>query len=168
MFKYYKMEETIAKIFGTGENLSSAQMMLRAFIMFFIALILIRVSGMRSFGSKSAFDNIIVIMLGAILSRAVVGASSFLPTIAAGVSLCITHRVLAMISARFHIISNLLKGRDRLLYKDGKIYEKNMLKADISHGDLEEGIRLAGNISSPEKVKEIRMERSGQISVVKE
>ncbi|MBL7700471.1 MAG: DUF421 domain-containing protein [Chitinophagaceae bacterium] len=162
------MEELIHKFFGVGENLTSVQMALRAFVMFFIALILIRVSGMRSFGSKSAFDNIIVIMLGAILSRAVVGASAFVPTVVAGISLCLTHRILAMLSARFHSISNLLKGKDRLLYKDGVVYKKNLLKADISNGDLEEGTRLAGNVSSLEKVKEIRMERSGQISVVKE
>lgn len=160
--------EYLINLFGTGENLASGQMALRAFAMFFVALILIRISGMRSFGSKSAFDNIIVIMLGAILSRAVVGASALGPTICAGISLCITHRVLAMLSARFHTLSDLLKGKDRVLYKDGELYRDNMMKADISKGDLEEGVRLAGNASSFEKIKEVRMERSGQISVVKD
>jgi uncharacterized membrane protein YcaP (DUF421 family) len=72
-----------------------------------------------------------------------------------------------MLGARFHFVSNLLKGRDRLLVKDGQILRKNMLREDISHGDLEEGLRVAGNVNSFEEVKEVRMERSGQISVVK-
>ena len=161
------MEEIIKQFFGEGRDLTSGQMAARAFVMFFIALILIRVSGMRSFGAKSAFDNIVVIMLGALLSRAVVGVSPFVPTVVAGVSLCATHRILAMLGARIHFISDLLKGKDRLLYKDGQLFKNNMRKADISPGDLEEGIRLAANTSSFEKIKEIRMERSGKISVVK-
>jgi uncharacterized membrane protein YcaP (DUF421 family) len=160
------MEDILIRIFGTGDHLSAGHMTARAFVMFFIALILIRVSGMRSFGSKSAFDNIIVIMLGAILSRAVVGASPFISTVAAGITVCVIHRVLAMLCTRYHFISNLLKGTDQLLYKEGKIYEENRMRADITQGDLEEGVRLAANLNSFEKVAEVRMERSGQISVV--
>lgn len=162
------MEELIENLFGSGPDLTSLQMALRAFVMFFIALTLIRISGMRSFGSKSAFDNIIVIMLGAILSRAVVGVSPFFATVAGAASLCVTHRLLAMLCARYHVISNLLKGKVRVLFKEGQVLRKNMLSADISNGDLEEGIRLAGNVSTFDNVKEVRMERSGQISVVKE
>ena len=55
-----------------------------------------------------------------------------------------------------------------MLYKDGTIQKDNMLKADITNGDLEEGIRLAANVNSLQKVREVRMERSGQISVVLE
>ena len=160
------MEEFVLRIFGTGDNLDPGQMTARSFVMFFIALILIRISGMRSFGSKSAFDNIIVIMLGAILSRAVVGASPFISTVAAGITICVVHRVLAKLCTRFHFISNLLKGTDQLLYGNGQLHKKNMMKADITQGDLEEGIRLAANVNSLEKIDEVRMERSGQISVV--
>lgn len=161
------MHDFFLKLFGDGENLNAGQMAVRAFVTFFIALILIRISGMRSFGTKSAIDNIVVIMLGAILSRAVAGVSPFFPTICAAVSLCVTHRGLAMLSTRFHFISDLLKGKDRLLYKDGEMLQKNMMREDITNGDLQEGIRLAANVNSLDEVKEVRMERSGKISVVK-
>ena len=71
-----------------------------------------------------------------------------------------------MLCTRFHFLSNLLKGTDLMLYKDGTIQKENMLKADITNGDLEEGIRLAANVNALQKVSEVRMERSGQISVV--
>ena len=67
----------ITEIFGSGEDLSPMQMAARAFVMFFIALLLIRLAGMRVFGIRTAFDNILVIMLGAILSRGVAGSSPF-------------------------------------------------------------------------------------------
>lgn len=162
------MEYILHEIFGEGRDLTAFQTAARAIAMFFIALILIRLSGMRSLGAKSAFDIIVVIMLGALLSRAVVGVSPFVPTLAAAISLCITHRILAMLSTRYHFLSDFLKGKETLLYKDGTLFKENMRKADITNGDLEEGIRLAGNVSSLSKVKEVRMERSGEISVVKE
>lgn len=161
------MEDIIHEVFGTGRLLTAWQISARAFVMFFIAVVLIRISGMRSFGSKSAFDNIVVIMLGALLSRAVVGVSPFIPTVAGGITICVTHRVLAMLGTRFHFISNMLKGQYRILYKDGKLMKENLRRCDLSMGDLEEGIRLAGNVASLDEVKEVRMERSGQISVVR-
>lgn len=92
------MSELIFKLFGEGKDLNALQMGDRAFVMFFITLFLIRLAGMRAFGQKSAFDTIIVIMVGAILSRAVTGASAFFPTVIAGAVLAVVHRLLALIS----------------------------------------------------------------------
>ena len=49
---------------------------------------------------------------------------------------------------------------------NGVLNKENLFKCDLSIGDLEEGIRLAANISSLDCTTEVRMERSGQISVV--
>src|SRR5437868_2805879 len=110
------MDEIIYKLFGEGKELNALQMADRAFVMFFITLALIRISGMRAFGSKSAFDNIIAIMLGAILSRPVVGASDFFPTIVAGFVLAAIHKILALISVNNATISHLIKSKERSLY----------------------------------------------------
>ena len=72
---------------GEGEKLTVLQMSVRAFVMFIITLVLIRFAGLRTFAKQSSFDNIIVIMLGAVLARGVVGASPFWSTVAS--SCCI-------------------------------------------------------------------------------
>jgi uncharacterized membrane protein YcaP (DUF421 family) len=126
------MEDILKQIFGEGRDLHAYHMASRSFVMFFIALILVRISGMRSFGSRSAFDIIVVIMLGAILSRGVMGVSPFLPTIIAGLVLCVTHRLLAMVACRVHFISVLLKGNETVLYKEGTLSRENLLKCDLS------------------------------------
>src|SRR5215831_11046179 len=72
--------EWIRILFGEGKDLDCLQMSCRAVVAFFITLVLIRMAGIRTFGKKSAFDNVIIIMLGSILSRVVVGASPFIPT----------------------------------------------------------------------------------------
>src|SRR5215217_3758447 len=87
--------ELIHSLFGEGKELTAVQMGSRAVVIFFVTLALIRIAGMRSFSMKSAFDNIIAIMLGAIMSRPVVGASAFFPTIVAGLVIALVHRLLA-------------------------------------------------------------------------
>lgn len=42
--------EILIKIFGEGKELNALQMSGRGVVMFFIALVLIRISGRRSFG----------------------------------------------------------------------------------------------------------------------
>lgn len=87
--------EIFEQIFGVGKNLTIAQMSARGFVIFFIALALIRIAGMRSIGKGTAFDTVITIMLGAVLSRAVVGVSEFWPTLLASAVIAITHRIVA-------------------------------------------------------------------------
>ena len=53
---------------GSGENLTTLPMAVKSFIMFY-CLALIRIGRMSIFGQKTAFDNILVIMSGAILAR---------------------------------------------------------------------------------------------------
>ncbi|WP_353506635.1 hypothetical protein [Variovorax flavidus] len=68
--------------FGEGSDLETWQMAAQAVVTFFIALLLIRASGRRSFRQHTPFDACVTVPLGAALSRAVVGASPFWATVA--------------------------------------------------------------------------------------
>jgi uncharacterized membrane protein YcaP (DUF421 family) len=158
--------ETITDLFGHGSDLNSLQMSVRAIVLFFIALFLIRFTGMRVFGIQSAFDTCIIIMLGAVLSRAVVGASPFIPTVIASTALVITHKIIASISVSNQFISHLVKGKPLSLYKNGILNEKNLKKCSLSYGDVMEEIRLISNQNNMNNIDEIFMERTGKISVI--
>src|ERR1043165_7409717 len=111
--------EILEQIFGAGKELTGGQMCARAVVTFFITLALIRLAGMRSIRKKSAFDTVITIILGAVLSRVIVGASAFLPTVAAGAVIVIVHRLVAWVSLKHPLIENMVKGEQRVLYRDG-------------------------------------------------
>jgi len=155
------------KFWGTGEDLTVLQMSVRAVCIFFITLLLIRLSGMRTFGKKSAFDIIITIMLGAILSRGITGASSFGGVVAAAAVMVVIHRVVALISMRSPFIAKIVEGESLLLYKNNKIQWKNMKRSSLSLHDLQESIREKINENSFDNVHEIYIESNGKISVVK-
>lgn len=154
-------------LFGRSEDLTTLQMAIRSFIMFFIALALIRIAGMRIFGKKTAFDNILVIMLGAILARGVVGASAFFPAVAAASVMVIIHRILGWLAMRHAWVGMIVKGYRRSLYKDEKFNFRNMEITSISKDDVMEGVRLGIHSNKLDDVTEIYMEKNGQLSVVK-
>ena len=157
----------INTIFGHGNDLNALQMSSRAVLIFFITLLLLRIAGVRTFGKKSAFDNVIIIMLGSILSRAVVGASPFLPTTAGCLAFVIVHWLLAKLSFYNDTIGRWVKGERLSLYANGKENLENMQRAKISHKDILEGIRQQINADDFENVKEIFIERNGEISVIR-
>jgi uncharacterized membrane protein YcaP (DUF421 family) len=154
-------------IWGSDEHLNALQMSARACCMFFIALALIRIGGMRIFGLKSAFDSILVIMLGAILARGVVGASPFLSTVAAGFVMVLIHRLFSYLSTKYIWIGKIVKGEHHRLYKNESFNEKRMLKHGISKDDMLEAVRRELNTTDINEVDEIRIEKSGELSVTR-
>jgi uncharacterized membrane protein YcaP (DUF421 family) len=159
--------EWINSLFGTGEELNSLQMSVRAAIAFFCALVLIRIAGLRTFGRRSAMDNVIIIMLGAVLSRAVVGASPFIPVLLACAVFVLIHRLLAWLSWNHDGIGKLIKGEHISLFANGEDNIPNMKRSMISKKDMMEGVRLQVNENSCENIEEVFIERNGEISVIK-
>jgi uncharacterized membrane protein YcaP (DUF421 family) len=155
------------ELFGRSDDLTALSMTLRSFMMFFVALALIRIGGMRIFGKKTAFDNILVIMLGAILARGVVGASAFFSTVAAAAIMVVIHKILALLAMKHIWVGKIVKGIHRSLYKDGKMNTKNMKIAAISKDDLMEGVRLEIHSDSLDDVQEAIIEKNGEVSIVK-
>lgn len=162
------MANLMNDLLGLAENaetLSTLQMVIRAVIVFFITVAYVRISGMRTFGSKTAFDAVIYIILGAILSRAIVAASPFFPTLLAGLVLVFLHRALARVTLYNEKLGDLLKGEQRLLVKNGEILWPTLKRSHISKKDLLGEIRKKG-VANIREVKEAYIERNGEISVL--
>ncbi len=159
--------ETIHELFGQGSNLNILQMTIRSIVIFFVALMLIRFTGMRLFGIKSAFDICVTIILGAVLARAIVGASPFIPTIFSSLALVIMHRIIAVVSVSNQKVSHFFKGIPYSLYKDGQLNDRNLKKCSLSFGDIMEEVRINLNQNNLDYIDEIFMERTGKISVIK-
>ncbi|PWS32685.1 DUF421 domain-containing protein [Pedobacter paludis] len=158
--------KNIVELFGKGSDLSVLQMSIRAVVVFLAAYIFIRLSGRRSFALRSPLDNIIVILLGAILSRAVVGASPFLPVMAASLAIVILHRLLAWITSTKSQLARIITARRILLYDHGRFIDTALKKALISQEDIREKIRQSLHSDSLEQVDQVYMERDGQISII--
>ena len=158
----------IVRHLGTGlppEQLDFSQVVSRGLIIFFLALILMRVGHKRSLARKTAFDTAFVVIVGAVLARAVNGSSPFFPTIGVSCFLVFIHRLLSLAAFRWPRFENLLKGRPDILLQDGRTLPQAMRRHDISASDLDEDLHLRGHRAAKE-ISVARLERSGDISFV--
>ena len=158
--------DTINFLVGSGEHLTALQMSVRAFSMFFIMLVLIRLAGMRTFAKKSSFDNILVIMLGAILARGVVGASPYWSTVAAAGVMVVLHRLIAYLAVKSRIIEKWVKGTYIKLYQNGHLIGNNLEKTGMSENDLHESLRLETKKLTLSEIDTAFMETNGRISFI--
>jgi uncharacterized membrane protein YcaP (DUF421 family) len=159
--------EILIKIFGEGKNLDALQMSSRGIVVFFIALLLIRISGRRSFGVRSPLDNIISISLGAILSRAIVGASDFVPVIVTCFVVVSLHRLIGWGIARSKTFGRLIEGEKILLFEKGGLIDDHMKQALVCREDLMQGVRKSALTEDMAGIEKVYMERNGEISAIK-
>jgi uncharacterized membrane protein YcaP (DUF421 family) len=157
----------LSTLFGEGRDLDALQMSARALTVFFIVLVLIRIAGRRALGQRSPFDYSIGLLLGAVLSRAVVGASPFLPTVAACLVLVAVHRLLAWLGTRYPALEQLVEGSQRELYRHARLNSPQLRKALITQRDLLEAVRQQTGMETLEHVEALILERNGQISVIR-
>ncbi|REE19151.1 hypothetical protein B0G71_2225 [Paraburkholderia sp. BL27I4N3] len=128
--------EAFLLLFGQGRMLDPLQMAMRSIVVFLIALVLIRISGRRSFGQRSPFDSVVVILLGAMLSRAIVGASPFIATVVASFAIVVCHRALAWVCMRSRALERLVGGVEREVFSNGEFNAREMDAALISRTDF--------------------------------
>ncbi len=157
----------IENLLGKGSDLNVLQMSIRGIIIFVVALILIRISGRRSFGLHMSLDNIVAITLGAVMSRAIVGASGMIPVIVSCTLIVLAHRILGWMTVKNKTFANLIEGKKMVLFENGSFVHKNMDKALVCEEDIMQGVRRNVLTNNLDLVQEIYIERNGEISALK-
>lgn len=154
---------------GTGleaQDLGSAQMALRAVLIYAVTLAFIRLAKKRFLGQASAFDVVVGIIIGSIASRAITGNAPMLPALAACGTIIAVHWLFSGIAVRSHRFGALIKGSSCVLVENGETDGKALRSAHMTERDLEEALRQQG-LDELSQVKEARLERNGSVSVIK-
>ncbi|HZB38762.1 MAG TPA: YetF domain-containing protein [Beijerinckiaceae bacterium] len=148
-----------------SKEIGLAQMAIRAAVVYVVTVAFVRLAKKRFMSRASAFDVILGIMLGSIVSRAITGNAPFGPALAASAALIAMHWLFSFVAYYWHGFGIAVKGQPRVLIRDGAPDRNAMRRAHTEH-DLHEDLRTEG-LDSPVKVREARLERSGKLSVVK-
>jgi uncharacterized membrane protein YcaP (DUF421 family) len=160
--------ELLQQILGVdADSLLWYQAIFRSVIVYVAALAMVRIGEKRFMGKNTAFDVILGIILGSVVSRAVNSTDSILPTLLAGFVLVGLHWLMAVISFKSDRLGDIFKGNARQLVRHGEIQWDVMQGSHISEKDLMSQVRAEGNTEDLNSIEKAFLERSGQISVIK-
>jgi len=167
MNTFSELLQTLLGISTEPKELTFLQVSVRGVIVFIATLVMVRLSSKRSLAEKTAFDAVLVVIIGSMLSRAINGSAAFLPTLGSGFVLVLLHRLFGLTAFYSHAFGIVLKGKPAVLIQNGRLQHKNMLWNHISEHDLQEDMRLEAKTDDLSKIKTARVERSGDISFIK-
>jgi uncharacterized membrane protein YcaP (DUF421 family) len=148
------------------KQLNAGQMALRAVVVYVVTVLMVRLGKKRFMGRATAFDVILGIMLGSVVSRAITGNTPFLPALAAAAVLVALHSLFSWVALHWHGLGGMVKGHAQVVIRDGKPDWRRLRKSHMSERDLWEDLRTKG-IARLDEVAEAQLERSGNLSVIK-
>jgi uncharacterized membrane protein YcaP (DUF421 family) len=148
------------------KELTFYQISLRGFIVFATALVMLRFGDRRSLSQKTAFDTLLIVLLGSVLSRAINGSGAFFATIGGSFVLVFLHRILAQLCCRSHGLGRWIKGDCYVLIRDGDLCPDVMRRKSVSRHDIEEDMRLDAKTEDLNDIMTARLERSGDLSFI--
>jgi uncharacterized membrane protein YcaP (DUF421 family) len=159
--------EIIKELFGDSDNINPFQMAFRMVIIFIVGILLIRLAGKRTFSMNMSIDNVITIMMGGILTRGIDGKNSFLGVVACATTIVVLYRLVIWGCLKSQGFGKLIKGEEKLIYKEGEFDKKVMKKFMMTEKDVTERVRITGHLNSLDEIKQIYVERDGEISFIK-
>ena len=147
-------------------ELGIAHMIARGVVVYVVTIVMVRLSKKRFMSRATAFDVVLGIMLGSIVSRAITGNAPFFPALAAAAAVLAVHWLFSAVALRWHGFGHLIKGMPRVVIRDGVVDREQLRRAHMTAHDLEEDLRING-VRDASEVREARLERSGALSILK-
>lgn len=159
--------ELLKSLVGIGENeLSVFHILVRCVLIYVLGIVLVRIGKKRFLGKIAAFDTVLAIVIGSLLSRAITDTDYFLKILAACLLLILLHRAFSLIAAYSDKFGNWIKGHDRVILRNGELLKDAMQKSSLSEHDVMQSLRLNAQTEDVSKIKVARIERNGDISVI--
>jgi len=151
-------------IFGVKDHISLLQECARAVLIFVYGLVMLRLSGRRTFARWAALDIVVSIIVGSNLSRALTGSAPLAGTLAAVAVLIALHFICGYLAAHSTFWSKLLEGHGLVLGEEGTMDMQKLRQHLISDEDLREAFRQKG-VEKAEQTKQVTLEANGKISI---
>ncbi len=138
---------------------------LRATLIYFFLLLVVRLLGKRSVGAVSAFDLVVALMLGEVVDEAIFGDVSMVKGLLAISVIAVWHFIDEWASARSKKIDELTGGKPTVVVEKGEFKRDKLAQERLHEDDVLSQMRLQG-IDKLEEIERATVEPSGHISFI--
>lgn len=128
--------------------------------------ILTKILGNRQMSQVSMFDYVSSVAIGSIAGEmAVLSTDTIIHPLVSMLVFAVISYIISYITCKSIKLRRFFEGRAILMYRDGTLYEKNMLKAKIDIDELLSACRINGYFNL-EDIQMVFLEPNGRISIL--
>ena len=138
----------------------------RAVLVYFVMLLVLRVSGKRAIGNFSAFDLLVALMLGEVVDEIIYGNVTLLQGLVPIVVVAALHYGTSWLSYARGGVAHVVEGEPTVIVRDGELDRKGMRAERMSERDVMAELRLS-SVADVREVKLATVETDGQVSVIR-
>jgi uncharacterized membrane protein YcaP (DUF421 family) len=140
---------------------------LRGALVYIGLLALLRFTGKRGLGDMSAFDIIVLVLVGGVLRTAILGDDhSLLAPVIGTLGILAMQKIIGWASARSARFNRLVEGWPTVLVRDGRRDRSKMRHHDISDSELDRALHEAG-LEDEATIAVARLEPNGKITLIR-
>jgi len=140
--------------------------MLRGVVVYVFLLALLRITGKRQVGQLAPFDLVLLLVLAnAVQNSMNAGDNSLIGGLLTAATLIGLNYLVSLATHRSKTLEAIVEGRPQVLIHNGTLFEDVMVKAQLTHHELNAALRRSGCDSIAE-VHSAILENNGAISVV--
>lgn len=142
------------------------EFVLRATVVYFVVLAMVRMSGKRTVGQFTPFDLLVVVLLGTAVQNSLIGEDvSLLGGLILAGTLIGWNWLVGFATSRSRTLDRLAEGTPVLVGRDGQLFESAMRRENLSHQDIEEALRDNG-LADVSSAAMITLEVDGTLTVI--
>ncbi|GAB3382352.1 DUF421 domain-containing protein [Lysobacter fragariae] len=142
------------------------EFVLRAMVVYFVVMVLVRVSGKRAVGQFTPFDLVLLILIGNAVQNGLNGGDNSLKG-ALILSCCLIalNYAVAFASARSARVRRFVEGEPVILARDGQVFRDVLRRELVSRADFDKAMRETG-LFEPEQIRLAVLETNGHITII--
>ena len=142
------------------------EFLIRGVVVYAVLIFLLRLTGKRQVGQLAPFDLVLLLVLSnAVQNSMTAGDNSLVGGLISAATLILVNWLIGYATYRNKRLEALVEGRPLVLIHHGRLYEKAMSSAQLTHHELNAALRQAG-VSCQEDVLSAILENNGAISVI--
>ena len=140
---------------------------LRAFIVYILLLVILRVAGSRTMAEITTFDFVLILIISEAVQQAMIdNDNSMINAFLLVITLVGMNILMSLVKQRSPRLERILDGTSLLLVEKGKVHADRLQKERVDEADVLEAARELQGVSTLEQIDYAVLEKNGRVTVI--